>query len=87
MTCLMNGTVPWSAIHDGMTDLTLLATAIGMGASLVRVGVEDSIFRAPDQAVTRNVELVQKLTQRFRLLGHEVATPPETRAILEIRRI
>jgi len=87
MTAMMNATVPWGVIHDGMTDFTLLATAIGLGASLVRVGFEDSIFWAPDQAVKRNVELVQKLTQLVRLLGHAVATPTEARAILGIRRI
>jgi 3-keto-5-aminohexanoate cleavage enzyme len=87
MTSMMNETVPWGVIHDGMTDFTMLATAIGIGASLVRVGFEDSTFWAPDQAVKRNVELVQKLAQLVRLLGHAVATPAEARAILGIRRI
>jgi 3-keto-5-aminohexanoate cleavage enzyme len=87
MTAMMNETVPWGVIHDGMTDFTLLATAIGLGASLVRVGFEDSIFWAPDQAVKHNVELVQKLAQLVRLLGHAVATPAEARAILGIRRL
>ena len=87
MTSLMNETVPWGVIHDGMTDFTLLATAIGLGASLVRVGFEDSIFWAPGQAVKHNVELVQKLAQLVRLLGHAVATPAEARAILGIRRV
>jgi 3-keto-5-aminohexanoate cleavage enzyme len=87
MTSMMNETVPWGVIHDGMTDFTLLATAIGLGASLVRVGFEDSIFWAPDQAVKHNVELVQKLAQLVHLLGHAVATPAEARAILGIRRV
>ena len=82
MTSMMKETVPWGVIHDGMTDFTLLATAIGLGASLVRVGFEDSIFWAPGKAVKRNVELVQKLAQLVRLLGCEVATPDEARAIL-----
>jgi 3-keto-5-aminohexanoate cleavage enzyme len=82
MTSMMNATVPWGVIHDGMTDFTLLATAIGLGASLVRVGFEDSSFWAPGKAVKRNVELVQKLAQLVRLLGCEVATPDETRSIL-----
>jgi len=82
MTSMMTATVPWGVIHDGMTDFTLLATAIGLGASLVRVGFEDSSFWAPGQAVKRNVELVQKLAQLVRLLGCELATPDEARAIL-----
>jgi uncharacterized protein (DUF849 family) len=31
MTSMMNETVPWGVIHDGMTDFTLLAAAIGYG--------------------------------------------------------
>lgn len=84
VTSLMKETVPWGIIHDGMRDFTLLATAIGLGASLVRVGFEDSIFWAPGQAVRRNVELVQKLAELVRLLGHAVATPADTRRILGI---
>jgi 3-keto-5-aminohexanoate cleavage enzyme len=87
MTSMMKETVPWGVIHDGMTDFTLLATAISLGASLVRVGFEDSIFWAPGKALKRNVELVQKLAELVRLLGHEVATPVEARKILGIDRI
>jgi 3-keto-5-aminohexanoate cleavage enzyme len=84
MTSMMKEAVPWGIVHDGMSDFTLLATAIGLGASLVRVGFEDSIFWAPGQAARRNVELVRKLVQLVRLLGHEVATPAEARGILGI---
>jgi 3-keto-5-aminohexanoate cleavage enzyme len=84
MTALMDAEVPWGIVHDGMTDFRLLAAAIGLGASLVRVGFEDSIYWAPGQAVRRNAELVQKLAELVRLLGHEVATPDEARGILGI---
>ena len=84
MTSMMHETVPWGVIHDGMTNMSLLATAIGLGASLVRVGFEDSTFWAPDRPVKRNVELVKKLAQLVHLLGHEVATPLEARKILGI---
>lgn len=87
MTSMMDAEVPWGVIHDGMTDFTLLATAIGLGASLVRVGFEDSIYWAPGKAVKRNAELVKKLAELVRLLGHEVATPGEARKILGIGRI
>ncbi|RPJ77152.1 MAG: 3-keto-5-aminohexanoate cleavage protein, partial [Desulfobacteraceae bacterium] len=65
-------------------DFTLLATAIGLGASLVRVGFEDSIYWAPGRPVRRNVELVRKLAALVHLLGHEVATPAEARRVLGI---
>jgi 3-keto-5-aminohexanoate cleavage enzyme len=84
MMSIMDAEVPWGIVHDGMTDFMLLATAIGLGASLVRVGFEDSIFWAPGRPVKRNVELVKKLAQLVHLLGHEVATPPEARKILGI---
>jgi 3-keto-5-aminohexanoate cleavage enzyme len=84
MTSMMNETVPWGVVHDGMTDFTLLATAIGLGASLVRVGFEDSIFWALDRPARRNAELVKKLAELVRLLGYEVATPSEAREILGI---
>jgi 3-keto-5-aminohexanoate cleavage enzyme len=84
MTSLMDMKVPWGVVHDGMTDFTLLATAISLGASLVRVGFEDSVFWAPGRAVRRNVELVKKLVQLVHLLGYEVATPDEVRGILGI---
>jgi 3-keto-5-aminohexanoate cleavage enzyme len=84
MTSLMNETVPWGIVHDSMTDFRLLATAVGLGASLVRVGFEDSIFWAPGRPVKRNAELVKKLADLVRLLGHEVATPSEARKILGI---
>jgi 3-keto-5-aminohexanoate cleavage enzyme len=67
-----------------MKDFRLLATAVGLGASLVRVGFEDSIFWAPGRPVKRNTELVKKLADLVRLLGHEVATPSEARSILGI---
>jgi 3-keto-5-aminohexanoate cleavage enzyme len=82
MTAMMDAKVPWGVVHDGMTDFTLLAAAVGLGASLVRVGFEDSIVWAPGKAVKRNVELVQKLAELVRLLGHDVATPDEARGIL-----
>jgi 3-keto-5-aminohexanoate cleavage enzyme len=84
MTSMMDAGVTWGIVHDGMTDFKLLAAAIGLGASLVRVGFEDSIFWAPGQAAKRNAELVQKLAELVRLLGHEVAAPDEARGILGI---
>jgi 3-keto-5-aminohexanoate cleavage enzyme len=50
----------------------------------VRVGFEDSTFWAPGRSVKRNAELVKKLADLVRLLGHEVATPSEARKILGI---
>ena len=75
---------PWGLVHDGMADLSLLATAIGMGASLVRVGFEDSNSFAPGETAVDNSDLVKKLTHMICQMGCEVASPVEARHILNI---
>jgi 3-keto-5-aminohexanoate cleavage enzyme len=74
----------WGLIHHGMQDLALLATAISMGASLVRVGLEDSVYYAPGRAARTNPELVERTVALIRHMGLEVATPQEARAMLHL---
>ena len=83
-TLLPEKDVPWGVIHAGMQDLALLATAIGMGASVVRVGFEDSVFFAPGKAAQTNAELVEKMVSLVHQIGYEVATCKEARDILGI---
>ena len=73
---------PWSVVHDHMSDFSLLATAIGLGASVIRVGFEDSVLYAPDKIARTNVELVEKVVALVHRIGFETATPNEARAIL-----
>lgn len=77
---------PWGVMHHGMRDLSLLAAAIGMGASFVRVGFEDSVYYAPGKMARTNVELVENVTSMIRQMGMEIATPAEARQMLNIRR-
>jgi 3-keto-5-aminohexanoate cleavage enzyme len=70
---------PWGVMHHGMTDLSLLAAAIGMGASFVRVGFEDSIYLAPGKIAARNVDLVENIVSLIRQMGMEAATPSDAR--------
>ena len=74
----------WGFVHHDMQDLSLLAAAIGMGASVVRCGFEDSIYYASGKKATRNVELVKRVVKMIRSMGLEVATPIETKEILGI---
>jgi 3-keto-5-aminohexanoate cleavage enzyme len=83
-TLLPEKDVPWGVIHAGMQDFALLAAAIGMGASVVRVGFEDSVFFAPGKAARTNAELVEKMVALIRQIGYEVATCQEAREILGI---
>jgi 3-keto-5-aminohexanoate cleavage enzyme len=76
--------VPWGLIHDGMEDFALLAAAIGMGASCVRVGFEDSVFYAPGRSAATNAELVERAVSLIRQIGYEVASCDEAREILRI---
>jgi 3-keto-5-aminohexanoate cleavage enzyme len=84
MTSLLKEDEEWGMIHDGMNDLSLLATAVGMGARVVRVGFEDSVYYAPGKAAKRNSELVEKAASLVRQMGYAVATPREAREILGI---
>ena len=66
-------------MHHGMSDLSLLAAAIGMGASFVRVGFEDSIYLASGKMAKTNVGLVENVVLLIRQMGLDVATPDEVR--------
>jgi 3-keto-5-aminohexanoate cleavage enzyme len=83
-TLLPEKEVPWGVIHAGMYDFALLATAIGMGASVVRVGFEDSAFFAPGKAARTNAELVERIVSLVHQIGYEVANCDEAREILGI---
>lgn len=72
----------WGLAHHGMADLSLLATAIGLGASVARVGFEDGWEYAAGREARSNVELVERLVLLVEAMGREVATPAEARQML-----
>ena len=86
LASLLPAGVPWSVVHDGMQDFALLATAIGLGASMVRVGFEDSVRYAPGKIAKTNAALVEKLVSLVQRIGFDVATPAEARGILGVTR-
>jgi 3-keto-5-aminohexanoate cleavage enzyme len=65
-----------------MFDFALLATAIGLGASVVRVGFEDSVLYAQGKIAETNVKLVEKMVSLVHRIGYEVAPPDEAREML-----
>jgi 3-keto-5-aminohexanoate cleavage enzyme len=75
---------PWGFVHHGMRDLSLLATAIGMGASIVRVGFEDSVYLAPGKMAVKDADLVRNVVSLIHQMGLEIATPSEARELLGI---
>lgn len=74
----------WSVVHHGMTDFSLLAGALAMGASAIRVGFEDSYALGGGQMAKSNVEIVAKVAQLVKDLGYRVMDAAETRRMLGI---
>jgi len=79
----------WGFIHHGMKDFSLLATAAGMGATVLRVGFEDSppAGGAPGKVAQTNAELVRRLAQLIGDMGLSVATPREARQMLGLQEV
>jgi 3-keto-5-aminohexanoate cleavage enzyme len=75
----------WGYVQHGMKDLSLLAAAIAMGASIVRVGFEDSIYYAPEKVGKTNAVLVEKIATLIKDMGFEVATVAEAREMLGLK--
>lgn len=76
----------WGVTHYGRDNWWFLAAAIAMGASLVRIGFEDSRYLAAETVATSNEELVKKLVDIVHSMEKQVATPDEVREILKIRK-
>ena len=83
-TLLPEPYLPWGIIHCGMPDFALLATALAMGASMIRVGFEDSVFYAPGKAARTNAELVERVVSLVRQIGLEVAGCDDARTMLGV---
>lgn len=87
MTSLMEPDGHWGLNNDSMKDLHFLGYAIAMGASVVRVGFEDSFYYEEGKAAPTNAFLVEKLVELVKALGCEPATPEEAREILGIKKL
>ena len=66
--------------------LQFLAAAIAMGATVVRVGFEDSHYLAEGVDAEYNWQVVEKLVNLIRAMGLEPATPDEARQMLNLRK-
>ena len=74
----------WSVIGVGYpAEFNLAAMAIIMGGH-VRVGLEDNVFKRRGELAT-NAELVERAVRLARELDREVATPEETRTMLNLK--
>lgn len=76
----------WGITHFGRRSFDILISAIAMGASLVRIGFEDSPYDGERQAAN-NVELVKRMAEIVRCMGHDTASPAEVRELLNLNGI
>lgn len=77
----------WGLTHDSMPDFSMLIGALSMGASVVRVGFEDSFYYAQGKIAETNAVLVEKLSHMIQQIGYELASPSEAREILGISNV
>ena len=76
----------WGVTHFGRDNWTFLAAAIAMGATVVRVGFEDSHYLADGVDAEYNWQVIEKLVNLIRAMGLEPATPDEARQMLNLRK-
>jgi 3-keto-5-aminohexanoate cleavage enzyme len=74
----------WGVTHFARDNWTFLAAAIAMGATVVRIGFEDSRYIDEHTNAEKNYEVVEKLTHLIRAMGLEPATPQEARELLKL---
>jgi uncharacterized protein (DUF849 family) len=75
---------PWSAFGISRHEFPMLAQAVLLGAH-VRVGLEDNLYLERGVLAKNNAVLVERAVQIIRLLGTEVATVEDARAILGLK--
>jgi uncharacterized protein (DUF849 family) len=71
----------WAAFGISRWEMPIVAAAIQLGGH-VRVGLEDNIYLERGVLAPSNAALVDKAAQIIRLVGYEVASSNEARAIL-----
>jgi len=73
----------WGAVFGGSSDFSSHLQASLQGATMVRVGFEDSRICNYGEAKS-NLELVKEIRRELRILGFDLANPDEARKLLGI---
>ena len=74
----------WSVLAAGRFQMPFITQAAMLGGN-VRVGLEDSLFIEKGKLAKSNAEQVSKIRSILEALGHEIATPTEARAMLDLK--
>lgn len=73
----------WQVIGIGRKQWALIAAAITLGGN-IRAGLEDNFYLPEGEMAKSNGELIDAAAKFVRMLGREVASIEEARAILQI---
>jgi uncharacterized protein (DUF849 family) len=74
----------WSVLGAGRSQIPIASMAASMGGN-VRVGLEDSLWDRPGRLAKSNVEQVGRIVSVLQSLNLEVASPDETRDMLQLK--
>jgi uncharacterized protein (DUF849 family) len=74
----------WSVLGAGRHQMRIAAMSVSLGGN-VRVGLEDSLWIGKGKLAESNAQQVRQARQIIEGLGHEVATPDEARAMLQLK--
>ncbi|CAM4374043.1 3-keto-5-aminohexanoate cleavage enzyme [Comamonas aquatilis] len=74
----------WSVLGAGRSQIPLASMSASMGGN-VRVGLEDSLWDGPGRLASSNAQQVTRIVQILRGMNLEIATPQETRDMLQLK--
>jgi len=81
---LLGSDYRFSVLATGRMQMPLATLGATLGGN-VRVGLEDSLLIGKNTLASNNAEQVQKIRRILEELGHEIATPAEARAMLQLK--
>lgn len=81
---LLGDSYRFSVLAAGRHQMPLGTMSVILGGD-VRVGLEDSLMIGRDELAISNAQQVTKIRSIIEQLGHEIATPDETRALLRLK--
>ncbi len=81
---LMPREAQWAAFGVGRAEFPMVAQAVLLGGH-VRVGLEDNLYLDRGVPAENNAQLVERAVRIVQVLGEDIATPAEARAILGLK--
>jgi uncharacterized protein (DUF849 family) len=76
----------WSILGAGRHQMNLLTMGAIMGGN-VRTGMEDNVYLGKGELAKSNADLVSKIVRILRELSLDIATPEQTREMLQLKGI